>query len=104
MGKLAMWLLSDSKCYLVCLLVRILNNTMYCVFNGTLLLSFESFGNWEYKRSEVSILLTEKIYIFIFNRLIKIYILFMKPNRPYDGIYVLDNFISLIIFNYINDV
>jgi len=52
-------------------------------------LSLESFGYWEYKRPEVGILLTEKIYIFIRNRLIKIYILFMKPNRPYDEIYAL---------------
>jgi hypothetical protein len=76
MSKLAMWLLSDSKCNLVCLLVRILNNIMYCVFSGTLRLSLESFGNWVYKRSKVSILFTEKIYIFICNRLIKIYIVY----------------------------
>jgi hypothetical protein len=64
-------------------------NAMYCIFSGTLRLSLESFGYWEYKRSEVSILLTEKIYIFICNRLIKIYIFFMNPNRPYDELYVL---------------
>jgi hypothetical protein len=64
-------------------------SAMYCIFSGTLRLSLESFGYWEYKRPEVGILLTEKIYIFIRNRLIKIYILFMKPNRPYDEIYAL---------------
>jgi hypothetical protein len=39
MGKLAMWLLSDSKCYLVCLLIRILNSAVYCIFVGTLQLA-----------------------------------------------------------------
>jgi hypothetical protein len=37
----------------------------------------------------VGIPFTEKIYIFICNGLIKIYILFMKPNQPYDEMYVL---------------
>jgi hypothetical protein len=37
----------------------------------------------------VGIPLTEKIYIFICIGLIKIYILFMKPNRPYDEMYML---------------
>jgi hypothetical protein len=67
-------------------------NTMYCIFSGTLQLSLESFEYWEYKRSKVSILLTEKIYIFICNRLIKIYVLLMKPNRPYDELYALRKF------------
>jgi len=43
MGKLAIWLLNDSKCYIVCLLIRILNNTMYCIFSGTLRLNLEYF-------------------------------------------------------------
>jgi hypothetical protein len=60
MGKLAIWLLSDSKYYLICLLIRMIINAMYCIFSGTLRLSLESFGNWEYKRYEVCILLTEK--------------------------------------------
>jgi hypothetical protein len=39
--------------------------------------------------SKVGIPLIEKIYIFICIGLIKIYILFMKPNQPYDEMYVL---------------
>jgi hypothetical protein len=39
-----------------------------------------------------------EIYIFICNRLIKIYILFMKLNQPYDELYVLRNLIS---FDYV---
>jgi hypothetical protein len=38
---------------------------------------------------KVGIPLTEKIYIFICIGLIKIDILFMKPNRPYDEMYML---------------
>jgi hypothetical protein len=66
-----------------------LTNTMYCIFSGTLLLSLSRLDIWEYKRFEVGILLTEKIYIFVCNRLIKIYILFMKLNRSYDELYAL---------------
>jgi hypothetical protein len=33
--------------------------------------------------------ITEKIYIFICIGLIKIYILFMNPNQPYDEMYML---------------
>jgi len=41
-------------------------NAMYYIFSGTLRLNLESFEYWEYKRSEVSILLTEKnIYFYM---------------------------------------
>jgi hypothetical protein len=43
----------------------------------------------ESNAAKVGIPLTEKIYIFICIGLIKIYILFMKPNQPYDEMYVL---------------
>jgi hypothetical protein len=43
----------------------------------------------ESNSAKVGIPLTEKIYIFICIGLIKIYILFMKPNQPYDEMYVL---------------
>jgi len=71
------------------ILVRMLTNSMSCIFSGTLRLSLESFEYWEYKQSEVGIPLTEKIYIFICIGLINIYILFMKPNQPYDEMYML---------------
>jgi hypothetical protein len=48
---------------------------------------------------KVGIPLTEKIYIFICIGLIKIDILFMKPNRPYDEMYMLWD--DLINFDYV---
>jgi len=54
---------------------------------------FKGFFNVEFElesnAAKVGIPLTEKIYIFICIGLIKIYILFMKPNRPYDEMYML---------------
>jgi hypothetical protein len=43
----------------------------------------------ESNAAKVGIPLTEKIYIFICIGLIKIYILFMKLNQPYDEMYML---------------
>jgi hypothetical protein len=43
----------------------------------------------ESNAAKVGIPLTEKIYIFISIGLIKIYILFMKLNQPYDEMYML---------------
>jgi hypothetical protein len=43
----------------------------------------------ESNAAKVGIPLTEKIYIFICIGLIKIYILFMNPNQPYDEMYML---------------
>jgi hypothetical protein len=43
----------------------------------------------ESNAAKVGIPLTEKIYIFICIRLIKIYILFMKSSQPYDELYAL---------------
>jgi hypothetical protein len=62
----------NSKTYesffftLVWLLVGMLINAMYYIFIGTLRLSLELFGYWEYKRFKASILLTEKnVFLYI---------------------------------------
>jgi hypothetical protein len=63
---------------------------------------FNGFSNVEFElesnAAKVGIPLTEKIYIFICIGLIKIYILFMKPNQPYDEMYVWEDLIS---FDYV---
>jgi hypothetical protein len=60
------------------------------------------FSNVEFElesnAAKVGIPLTEKVYIFIRIGLIKIYILFMKPNQPYDEMYVWEDLIS---FDYV---
>jgi hypothetical protein len=60
----------------------------------------ESKGGFELESNaaKVGIPLTEKVYIFICIGLIKIYVLFMKPNQPYDEMYVWEDLIS---FDYI---
>jgi hypothetical protein len=53
----------------------------------------------ESNAAKVGIPLTEKIYIFICIGLIKIYILFMKLNQPYDEMYMLwDDLLVSIMF------
>jgi hypothetical protein len=67
-------------------LFRVLNDEMY--YSTVMHCMVMSRKPSAYPHNHVSILLTEKIYIFICNRLIKIYILFINPNRPYDEIYM----------------
>jgi hypothetical protein len=57
------------------------------------------YSSQESNAAKVGIPLTEKIYFFICIGLIKIYILFMKPNQPYDEMYMLwDDLLVSIMF------